>query len=166
MCDSLPGFELSCSIPPDPDIGMEAKATILLIEDNENDEILTLRALRKIRVANRVEIARDGAEAIERLLGPDAGPLPQVVLLDLKLPKLDGIEVLKRLRADRRTRALPVVILTSSDEDRDRMMTYDLGANSYIRKPVDSGAFLDAVAQVGLYWLALNRLPPELDPDG
>lgn len=143
--------------------------TILLVEDNPDDEALTLRALRRANVANEVIVARDGAEALERLFGTgapgaDAGRLlPQVVLLDLKLPKVDGLEVLRRIRADARTRLLPVVILTSSNEERDRVRGYALGANSYVRKPVDFVQFADAVRQLGLYWLVLNQAAP---PDG
>jgi two-component system response regulator len=143
-----------------------AERTILLVEDNPDDELLTLRALRKANVANRVVLARDGAEALDYLFragahaGRDTADLPQVVLLDLKLPKLDGLEVLRRIRADARTRLLPVVILTSSNEERDRLEGYALGANSYVRKPVDFAEFADAVRQLGLYWLVLNQPPP------
>jgi two-component system response regulator len=139
---------------------------ILLIEDNENDEALTLRAFRKHNIGNRFVVARDGAEALEYLFGtPDGaqppGALPAVVLLDLKLPKVDGLEVLRRIRAEPRTALLPVVILTSSDEDRDVLEGYRRGANSYVRKPVDFDAFLEAARQLGLYWLLLNHSPPE-----
>jgi len=138
--------------------------TILLVEDNPKDEALTLRALKKHNIGNDVAVARDGAEAIERLFGP-AGrgarpPLPQLVLLDLKLPKIDGLDVLRRIRSDERTRLLPVVILTSSVEERDLLEGYRLGANSYVRKPVDFVEFAEAVRQLGLYWLILNRPPP------
>ena len=141
--------------------------TILLIEDNPKDEALTLRALRKHNIGNSVVVARDGVEAIEQLFGPANGgpkpPLPQLVLLDLKLPKIDGLGVLRRIRSDERTRLLPVVILTSSVEERDLIQGYSLGANSYVRKPVDFVEFTEAVRQLGLYWLILNR-PPPLSP--
>jgi two-component system, response regulator len=135
--------------------------TILLVEDNPDDEALALRALRKNNIANHVDVARDGVEAIEYLLGDAAiagrRELPQVVLLDLKLPRIDGLEVLRRIRAESRTRLLPVVILTSSNEQRDLVESYSLGANSYIRKPVDFAQFSEAVRQLGLYWLVLNQ---------
>ena len=137
---------------------------ILLVEDNPDDEALTLRALRRAKVSNDVVIARDGAEALEMLFGTgrDTAPVsPQVVLLDLKLPKVDGLEVLRRLRADQRTALLPVVILTSSNEEQDRIEGYKLGANSYVRKPVDFGQFAEAVGQLGLYWLLLNQPAPD-----
>jgi CheY-like chemotaxis protein len=143
---------------------MRNEKVILLVEDNPKDEALTLRALKRGNIANEVAVARDGAEAVDYLFSP--GPdgrlknLPQLVLLDLKLPKLDGHEVLKRIRADERTRVLPVVILTTSVEDRDRLNGYRLGANSYVRKPVDFREFADAVVQLGLYWLVLNEAPP------
>ncbi len=139
---------------------------ILLVEDNADDEALTLRALRKANIANEVVVARDGVEALDYLFasgrwaGRDNRKQPQVVLLDLKLPRIDGLGVLKRLRADRRTRLLPVVILTASDEERDIIESYSLGANSYIRKPVDFDHFIEAVRQLGLYWLVLNLAPP------
>jgi two-component system, response regulator len=139
---------------------------ILLVEDNPDDEALTLRALRKANVRNEVIVAHDGVEALDLLLGrsdppgSDTALLPQVVLLDLKLPRIDGLEVLRRLRADERTRFLPVVILTSSNEEEDRIAGYKLGANSYVRKPVEFGHFADAVRQLGLYWLLLNEPPP------
>ena len=133
--------------------------TILLVEDNPDDEALTLRAFQKNNITNAVAVARDGAEALAYLSsGTD---LPQLVLLDLKLPKVDGLEVLRRLRADARTRLLPVVILTSSTEERDLVESYRLGANSYVRKPVDFVEFVDAVRQLGLYWLLLNQPPPQ-----
>lgn len=144
---------------------MAARKTILLVEDNENDEILAVRALRKGRVANEVFVARDGQEALDFLFGPEPGEMPQLVLLDLKLPKVDGIDVLRRIRTEERTRLLPVVALTSSDEERDRFRTYDLGVNSYLRKPIDSDAFIRAVEEVGLYWLVLNVPPPGFDGD-
>jgi two-component system response regulator len=141
--------------------------TILLVEDNPDDEALTLRALRRANVRNDVVVARDGVEALDYLFGTgahagrDLALMPQVVLLDLKLPRLDGLEVLRRLRADARTKLLPVVILTSSNEDRDRIAGYQLGANSYVRKPVDFAEFVEAVRQLGLYWLLLNQPPPD-----
>jgi CheY-like chemotaxis protein len=139
---------------------------ILLVEDNPDDEALTLRALRKANVRNEVVVAHDGVEALDYLFGrgdsssPDMTSLPQVVLLDLKLPRVDGLEVLRRLREDDRTRLLPVVILTSSNEEEDRIAGYKLGANSYVRKPVEFGHFAEAVRQLGLYWLLLNEPPP------
>jgi two-component system response regulator len=139
---------------------------ILLVEDNPDDEALTLRALRKNNIANDVTVVRDGIEALEFLFctgtyaDRDPHEMPQVILLDLKLPKVDGLEVLRRIRADERTQLLPVVILTSSKEDRDRLKGYKLGANSYIRKPVDFNQFVDAIHQLGLYWLVLNEAPP------
>jgi len=145
---------------------MASVKTILLVEDNPDDVALTLRAFKKNNIANEIDVARDGAEALDRLLGGASGqdggsrPLPSVVLLDLKLPKVEGLEVLRRLRADPRTRLLPVVILTSSKEEQDLVRGYALGANSYIRKPVDFNQFVDAVRQLGLYWLVLNEAPP------
>ncbi len=139
---------------------------ILLVEDNETDEELTLLALRKNKIGNPVVVARDGAEALDYLfargahVGRDARDLPQVVLLDLNLPKLSGIEVLRAIRADGRTKVLPVVILTSSKEDSDLVSGYTSGANSYIVKPVDFNQFAEAVRQLGLYWLVLNQSPP------
>ncbi|GBD29074.1 Response regulator rcp1 [bacterium HR32] len=139
---------------------------ILLIEDNPDDVALTLRALRTHRVANEVVVVEDGVEALEYLLGEgkyagrDLRDQPAVVLLDLKLPKVDGLEVLRRLRADDRTRLLPVVVLTSSKEEQDLVASYSLGANSYVRKPVDFEQFVEAVRQLGLYWLLLNEPPP------
>lgn len=139
---------------------------ILLVEDNADDEALTLRALTKHRVANRVVVVRDGAEACDYLFatGPHAGRPsagdPALVLLDLKLPKLDGHEVLRRIRAEPRTRRVPVVVLTSSRHPSDLAGAYDLGANSYIQKPVDFERFMAAVEQLGLYWLVLNEPPP------
>lgn len=140
---------------------------ILLVEDNPDDEALTLRALRTAHVRSEVVVARDGVEALDYLFGTgryagrDVSLVPRVVLLDLKLPRLDGLEVLRRVRSDERTRLLPVVILTSSTEDRDRVEGYRLGANSYVRKPVDFGQFAEAVRQLGLYWLRLNQPPPQ-----
>jgi CheY-like chemotaxis protein len=139
---------------------------ILLVEDNPDDEALTLRALKKNKMVNEVIVAHDGVEALEYLFcegahaGRDVHEMPQVVLLDLKLPKLDGLGVLRRLRADERTKLLPVVILTSSNEEEDRMTGYGLGANSYVRKPVDFDRFVEAAAQLGVYWLVLNEAPP------
>jgi two-component system response regulator len=137
---------------------------ILLVEDNQKDEALTLRALRKSNLRHQVVVVRDGAEALDYLFKPDdAGllaPLPQLVLLDLKLPKIDGLEVLRRIREAERTRLLPVVVLTTSAEESDRLAGYRLGANSYVRKPVDFLQFVDAVTQLGLYWLVLNEQPP------
>ncbi len=132
---------------------------IVLVEDNPDDEELTLRALKKQHVANDIVVARDGAEALDYLLG-EHNPLPSLVLLDLNLPKIGGLQVLQRLRGEERTKFLPVVVLTSSDEDRDLIDGYRLGANSYVRKPVDFHQFSEAVRSLGLYWLVLNRLPP------
>lgn len=140
--------------------------TILLVEDNPDDVELTLRALQKNKVTNEVAVARDGVEALDYLFGTgahagrDTSVMPAVILLDLKLPKIDGLEVLKRIRADHRTRFLPVVILTSSKEEQDIVNGYSLGANSYVRKPVDFAQFTKAVGELGLYWLLLNELPP------
>ena len=146
---------------------MNGRKTILLVEDNSNDEYLMLRALKKYNVANDVVVAHDGVEALDYLFctgayaNRDIRELPVVVLLDLKLPKVDGLEVLRRVRGDERTRLLPVVILTSSNEERDVINGYKLGTNSYIQKPVDFAAFMDAVGQLGLYWLMLNQpVPP------
>jgi len=139
---------------------------ILLVEDNPDDQALTLRAFKKNNIRNRVIVKQDGAEALDFLLGNgagangNAGELPQVILLDLKLPKVDGLEVLRRIRADERTRLLPVVILTSSNEEQDMIRGYGYGANSYVRKPVDFNQFVEAVSQLGLYWLVLNEAPP------
>ena len=145
---------------------MESKI-ILLIEDNEDDEALTLRALKKNGIMNEVVVVRDGAAALDYLFGEgvfadrDPGVLPQLVLLDLKLPKVDGLEVLRQVRADARTKMLPIVILTSSKEQQDLITGYSLGCNSYIRKPVDYEQFVEAVRQLGLYWLVLNESPPD-----
>ena len=139
---------------------------IMLLEDNADDEALTLRALRKNNIQNEVVVARDGVEALDYLFGTgayaerDTRIKPLVILLDLKLPKIDGLEVLRRLRADERTRFIPVVVLTSSKEEQDLINSYSLGCNSYIRKPVDFVQFVEAVRQLGLYWLALNEAPP------
>jgi two-component system response regulator len=132
---------------------------ILLVEDNADDEALTIRALKKNNIKNEVVVSRDGAQALEYLLN-EAKQLPQIVLLDLKLPKIDGLEVLKRIRSEERTRMLPVVILTSSKEEQDLINGYRLGCNSYIRKPVNFDDFLEAAKQLGLYWLLLNEAPP------
>ena len=139
---------------------------ILLVEDNADDEKLTLRALKKNSIRNEVVVARDGAEALDFLFGTGAHAgrsldvMPQIILLDLKLPKLNGLEVLRRLRTDDRTKLLPVVVLTSSNEEQDRITSYGLGANSYVRKPVDFNQFSEAARQLGLYWLILNEPPP------
>jgi two-component system response regulator len=139
---------------------------ILLVEDNPDDVKLTERALNKAHVLNKLVVAKDGAEALDYLFGTgnwadrDLSTMPQVVLLDLKLPKIDGLEVLRRIRADRRTKLLPVVILTSSKEEKDIISGYAMGANSYIRKPVNFNQFADSVRQLGLYWLILNEPPP------
>lgn len=140
---------------------------ILLVEDNPDDEALTLRAFRKNNIKNNVVVARDGAEALDYLFGTgqyagrDIANLPQVVLLDLKLPKMDGLEVLRRVRAAEHTRVLPVVILTSSKEEQDLINGYRLGCNSYVRKPVNFDEFVEAARQLGLYWLVLNESPPK-----
>lgn len=139
---------------------------ILLVEDNPDDEELTLRALRQGNVANEVAVARDGSEALDFLFstgnhaGRDPAQMPTVVLLDLKLPKLGGIDVLKRMRADPRTKLIPVVVLTSSSEEEDMVRSYESGANSYVRKPVEFAAFAAAVSQLGVYWMLLNQAPP------
>lgn len=140
--------------------------TILLVEDNPDDVVLTLRAFKINNVANEVVVAIDGLEALDYLFGTgkyagrDMSIMPSVILLDLKLPNIDGLEVLKRMRADERTKLLPVVILTSSKEEQDIISSYSLGANSYIRKPVDFNKFVDAVRHLQLYWLVLNERPP------
>jgi len=139
---------------------------IVLVEDNANDEELTLRAFRKSKIGNRVVVLRDGAEALDYFFcrgahaGRPASEVIQVVLLDLKLPKVDGLDVLRALRADERTRLIPIVILTSSGEDQDLLRGYGLGANSYVRKPVDFRQFVEAVRQLGLYWLVINQAAP------
>ena len=144
---------------------MESK-TILLVEDNPDDEALTLRALKRNNILNEVIVARDGAEALDYLFargahsGKDTGKQPEVILLDLKLPKVDGLEVLQQIKQNEKTRRLAVVILTSSNEERDITAGYDLGANSYIRKPVDFKQFMETIRQLGLYWLVLNVSPP------
>lgn len=140
---------------------------IMLVEDNPDDEALTLRALKRNNIQNSVVVARDGVEALEYLLATEmsepreSNVKPVLILLDLKLPKIDGIEVLRRIRADVRTQFIPVVVLTSSKEEQDLVNSYSLGCNSYIRKPVDFGQFVDAVRQLGLYWLVLNEPPPK-----
>ena len=139
---------------------------ILLVEDNPDDEALTLRALKKNKIANSVVVARDGVEAVDYLFGTgahagrDVNDVPQIVLLDLKLPKLDGFDVLRRIRADDRTKFLPVVVLTSSKEERDVIQSYRDGCNSYVRKPVNFDEFLEAARQLGMYWLLLNEGMP------
>jgi len=141
---------------------------ILLVEDNADDEALTLRALKKNNIRNEVVVARDGSEALDYLFGSgahtgrDLHVMPQIILLDLKLPKVDGFEVLNRVRSREATKLLPVVILTTSNEDQDRIRGYDLGANSFVRKPVEFDKFIEAVRQLGLYWLILNEAPPVL----
>lgn len=142
------------------------RKVILLIEDNPDDVDLTLMALQKNNIANEVVVARDGEVALDLLLGSGPGSfaarglLPAIILLDLKLPKVDGLEVLQKIRANERTRMLPVVILTSSKEERDLIESYSLGCNSYVRKPVDFPLFVEATRQLGLYWLLLNEAPP------
>jgi two-component system response regulator len=145
---------------------MSQNRTILLVEDDADHEKLTLRALRRNKIANDVVVARDGVQALDYIFGTgdhagrDPRETPQVMVLDLKLPKIDGLEVLRRVREDERTRRLPVVILTSSNEERDLVAGYNLGANSYIRKPVDFEQFAEATRQLGMYWLVLNEPPP------
>ncbi|MFT3895659.1 MAG: response regulator [Anaerolineales bacterium] len=140
---------------------------ILLVEDNPDDEALTLRALKKNNIGNQLHVVRDGAEALEFIFCTgayahrDPRDTPQVILLDLKLPKVDGLEVLRQIRADERTQRQPVVILTSSTEQQDLVRSYNLGVNSYVRKPVDFNEFIEAVRQLGLYWLVLNEVPPK-----
>lgn len=142
--------------------------TILLVEDNPNDEALTLRAFKKSNIANAVVVVHDGVEALDYLFGAgaytqrDLGIMPAVILLDLKLPKLDGLEVLQSIRSHERTKLLPVVILTSSVEEQDLIKGYNLGANSYLRKPVDFMKFIAAIEHLGLYWLVLNEPPPAI----
>ncbi len=139
---------------------------ILLVEDNRNDEALTLRALRTSNIHNKVIVTRDGAEALEYLFargkfeGRDIKQMPVVIMLDLKLPKLNGLEVLSAIREDERTRLIPVIILTSSDEEEDKIESYLRGANSFVRKPVEFEAFSEAIKQLGIYWLLINSPPP------
>ncbi|MBN9618001.1 MAG: two-component system response regulator [Acidobacteriales bacterium 59-55] len=137
----------------------DSSKLILLVEDDPDHELLTIRALKKSNIANEVRVARDGEEAIALLCGEN--PIPQVVLLDLKLPKIDGLEVLRRIRECTSTQLLPVVVLTSSDEERDMVRSYQLGVNSYIRKPVNFSDFAEATRQLGMYWLVLNECPPQ-----
>ena len=159
-------WELVETLAPGRERGGMSEGVILLVEDNPDDELLALRALRKNNVTNEVVVARDGVEALDYLFasGPHAGrdtsTMPQLILLDLKLPRVNGLEVLKRLRSDERTRLLPVVILTSSRERSDMLDGYGLGANSYVRKPVNFEQFVKAVEQLKLYWLGLNEAPP------
>jgi two-component system, response regulator len=142
------------------------QSVILLVEDNPDDEALTLRAFKKNNIRNEVIIARDGVEAVDYLFGTgahagrDLSVMPQVILLDLKLPKMDGFEVLERIRSSEAAQYLPVVILTTSSEDQDRIRGYDLGANSFVRKPVEFDKFIEAVRQLGLYWLIMNETAP------
>lgn len=142
--------------------------TILLVEDNPDDVELTLRALRQYNLKNEITVVRDGAEALDYLFATgdysdrDTTAMPTVVILDLKLPKVDGLEVLQRMRADERTKLVPVVILTSSKEEQDMINGYKFGANSYVRKPVDFNQFLEAARQLGLYWLVINEPPPRI----
>ncbi len=140
-----------------------SKKIILLVEDNPDDELLMIRALSKNRIANDVVVARDGVEALDYLFGRgayegrDTSEMPQVILLDLKLPKISGLEVLKLMREDERTKLVPVVVLTTSTEQKDKISSYNLGANSYVQKPVDFEEFIEATRQLGLYWLVINK---------
>ena len=144
---------------------MSNDKVLLLVEDNPDDEALTLRALKRHHIANQIVVTRDGEEALDYLFARGAfaernpDHLPQVVLLDLKLPKIDGLDVLRAIRADEKTRNVPVVILTSSNEEQDIINSYDLGANSYVRKPVDFEQFIEAARQLGMFWLVLNETP-------
>ena len=141
--------------------------TVLLVEDNPKDELLTLRVLKKSGLANKIVVTRDGAEALDYLFAKgafaerDATHLPSVVLLDLKLPKIDGLDVLREIRNNELTKRLPVVVLTSSDEAKDIVTSYDLNANSFVRKPVEFASFSEAITNLGMYWLAVNEVPPE-----
>lgn len=145
---------------------MNGLKSILLVEDNPQDEMLTLRALRRANIANRIDVVRDGQQALDYLFragdyaGREAPDMPTVLLLDIGLPRLSGLEVLERLRADPRTALLPVVILTSSDDERDRLKSYENGCNSFVHKPVDFAEFAETVARLGVYWLATNQSPP------
>ncbi len=147
---------------------MEEKRAILLVEDNPDDVELTLRALKQYHVKNQINVVRDGVEALDYLFGTgayadrDTTTMPAVVILDLKLPKVDGLEVLQRLRADERTKLVPIVILTSSKEEQDMVNSYKFGANSYVQKPVDFTQFIEAARQLGLYWLVINEPPPQI----
>ena len=149
---------------------MERKTnrTILLVEDNPDDVELTLRALKQYNIRNEIAVVRDGAEALDYLFATgaysdrDTTTMPAVVILDLKLPKVDGLEVLQRMRADERTKTVPVVILTSSTEEQDMVNGYKFGANSYVRKPVDFTQFVESARQLGLYWLVINEPPPKI----
>ncbi len=144
------------------------KRAILLVEDNPDDVELTLRALKQYNIRNQIAVVRDGAEALDYLFatgayaGRDTSAMPAVVILDLKLPKVDGLEVLQRMRADERTKLVPVVILTSSKEEKDMINGYKLGANSYVQKPVDFTQFVEAARHLGLYWLVINEPPPKI----
>jgi two-component system, response regulator len=161
-------WELVETLAPGRDRGGMSEGVILLVEDNPDDELLAMRALRKNNVMNEVVVARNGVEALDYLFasgphtGRDTSTMPRLILLDLKLPKVDGLEVLKRLRSDERTKLLPVVILTSSREREDMVEGYGLGANSYVRKPVNFEQFVKAVEQLKLYWLGLNETPPSI----
>ena len=143
-------------------VNMKHVPSILLVEDNEQDEILTIKALKKNKVLNDIKVARDGEEALDMLFNQrnDLHHVPQLILLDLKLPKIDGLEVLRRIRDNMRTKIIPVVILTTSKEDCDLLSGYELGANSYVRKPVDFFEFSEVVRQLGTYWLLLNEKAP------
>ncbi len=149
-------------------MGRKKERTILLVEDNPDDLELTLRALKQYNIRNEIAVVRDGAEALDYLFATgayadrDTTTMPAVVLLDLKLPKIDGLEVLRHLRADERTKLLPVVILTSSREEKDIINGYKFGANSYVQKPVDFNQFIEAARQLGLYWLVINEPPPQI----
>jgi two-component system, response regulator len=146
---------------------MNRSNIILLVEDNADDAELTLRAFRKSKILNEIVVVTDGVEALDYVFatgthaGRDPKAMPEVILLDLKLPRIGGLEVLRRLRADERTRRIPVVVLTSSNEERDILSSYDLGANSFVRKPVDFAQFVDAAQHLGLYWLVMNEPPPK-----